>query len=120
MDEITEPESESRDSNNPPKVFDNDMSTIIKKALKKFIRQWKCFIISIQINLHFQQQIPFLQYLTWSPQGDAYAYVYRCNIFYKPGIKSSKVYPITTDGTQKTEDGPIYNGIPDWVYEGTT
>ena len=60
-----------------------------------------------------------MQYLTWSPQGDAYAYVYRCNIFYKPGIKSSKVYPITTDGTQKTEDGPIYNGIPDWVYEGT-
>ena len=59
-----------------------------------------------------------MQYLTWSPQGDAYAYVYRCNIFYKPGIKSSKVYPITTDGTQKTEDGPIYNGIPDWVYEG--
>ena len=33
VDEITEPESESRDSNNPPKVFDINMSTIIKKAL---------------------------------------------------------------------------------------
>ena len=33
MDEITEPESESRDSNNPPKVFDINMSMIIKKAL---------------------------------------------------------------------------------------
>ena len=67
------------------------------------------------INL---QQMPYLQYLSWSPQGDAYAYVYRCNIYYKPSVKSSKVYPITIDGTDKMAGGPIYNGIPDWVYEG--
>ena len=65
------------------------------------------------------QQIPYLQYLTWSPQDDAFAYVYRCNIYYKPGVSSTKVYPLTTDGTEKIELGPIYNGIPDWVYEGT-
>ena len=62
--------------------------------------------------------MPYLQYLSWSPQGDAYAYVYRCNIYYKPSVKSTKVYPITIDGTDKMAGGPIYNGIPDWVYEG--
>ena len=62
--------------------------------------------------------MPFLQYLTWSPHEDAYAYVYHCNIYYKPAVQSSKVYPITSDGTDQTTLGPIYNGIPDWVYEG--
>ena len=62
--------------------------------------------------------MPFLQYLAWSPHEDAYAYVYRGNIYYKPGVQSSKVYPLTSDGTDEVFLGPIYNGIPDWVYEG--
>ena len=64
------------------------------------------------------QEMPFLQYLAWSPHEDAYAYVYHGNIYYKPGVQSSKVYPLTSDGTDEVFLGPIYNGIPDWVYEG--
>ena len=82
---------------------------------KYFIFDIKNTFFLFLMNL---QQMPYLQYLSWSPQGDSYAYVYRCNIYYKPSVKSSKVYPITIDGTDIMAGGPIYNGIPDWVYEG--
>ena len=49
-----------------------------------------------------------------SNSGNSFAYVYRCNIYFKPSVKSDQVFPITTDG----KPGKIFNGIPDWVYEG--
>ena len=52
--------------------------------------------------------------LTWAPKGNAYAYVYRGNIYYKPSVKSKQVFPITNDGLE----GTVFNGVPDWVYEG--
>ena len=58
---------------------------------------------------------PRLEFLTWAPTGNAYAYVFKGNIYYKPRVRSKKVYPITSDGVE----GKIFNGIPDWVYEGT-
>ena len=49
-----------------------------------------------------------------SNNGNSFAYVYRCNIYFRPSVKSDKVFPITTDG----RPGLVFNGIPDWVYEG--
>ena len=56
-----------------------------------------------------------LQYATWSPVGSGLFFVYRNDIYYKPDPKSPKIVRITDTG----EEGLVFNGIPDWVYEGT-
>jgi len=33
-----------------------------------------------------------------SNTGNSFAYVYRCNIYFRPSVKSDRVFPITTDG----------------------
>lgn len=60
------------------------------------------------------QQQAFLQLFHWAPKGNAFAYVYQNNIYYKPSVKSQRVFPLTTDGVPHV----IFNGAPDWVYEG--
>lgn len=58
---------------------------------------------------------PFLRYATWNKEGNSIVYVYDNNIYFRstPGY---------TDGdAQLTNDGAleeIFNGVPDWVYEG--
>uniref|UniRef100_A0A8C5LIW2 Fibroblast activation protein alpha n=1 Tax=Jaculus jaculus TaxID=51337 RepID=A0A8C5LIW2_JACJA len=54
-----------------------------------------------------------IQYLCWSPVGSKLAYVYQNNIYLKqrPG---DPPYQITYNG----RENKIFNGIPDWVYEG--
>lgn len=41
--------------------------------------------------------------------------VYNFNIYYTNGIKSIQTYRVTSTGVP----GVIYNGIADWLYEGT-
>lgn len=53
----------------------------------------------------------FLLLAEWAPVGNAIAFVYKNNIFYKPTVDSNTIINITTDG------GFVNNGIPDWVYE---
>lgn len=60
------------------------------------------------------QPQPHLQFLGWAPQGNAFVFVYRNNVYYKPSVRSPKVYPISTDGVANV----VFNGVPDWVYEG--
>jgi hypothetical protein len=56
-----------------------------------------------------------LQLVKWSPVKNSLAFVSRNNIFYKSEAESTTVIKITTDGLPYT----LYNGVPDWVYEGT-
>ena len=51
----------------------------------------------------------------WSATGNGYAFVYGANVYYRPSVKAeSTLYPISNDGQQFV----IFNGVPDWVYEG--
>ncbi|XP_027721771.1 prolyl endopeptidase FAP isoform X4 [Vombatus ursinus] len=54
-----------------------------------------------------------IQYLCWSPVGSKLAYVYQNNIYLK---QTPRDPPIQITSTGK--DNQIFNGIPDWVYEG--
>ncbi|XP_041662359.1 dipeptidyl peptidase 4 [Cheilinus undulatus] len=53
-----------------------------------------------------------VQYFTWAPTGNKYAYVVDYNIFLKSDVTAEAVQ-VTHNG-KKNE---ILNGIPDWVYE---
>lgn len=55
-----------------------------------------------------------LQLATWGPRGNALIYVYQNNIYYRPEAEKADDYQITNTGVF----GTIYNGVPDWVYEG--
>nr|XP_022913597.1 venom dipeptidyl peptidase 4 [Onthophagus taurus] len=55
-----------------------------------------------------------LQYASWSLEGSSIAYVLNNNIYYVSTPSNvTKPVQITSNG----ENGVIYNGIPDWVYE---
>ncbi|OAD59160.1 Inactive dipeptidyl peptidase 10 [Eufriesea mexicana] len=55
-----------------------------------------------------------LQLATWAPRGNGLVYVYQNNIYYRPEAEVAVDYQITDTGVF----GIIYNGVPDWVYEG--
>nr|XP_008117198.1 PREDICTED: prolyl endopeptidase FAP [Anolis carolinensis] len=61
-----------------------------------------------------EYQLPHnIQYIAWSPVGHKLAYVYQNNIYLKQDPREPAI--------QITENGywnQIFNGIPDWVYEG--
>jgi dipeptidyl-peptidase-4 len=56
----------------------------------------------------------FLQHVVWAPRGNALAFVYRNDIYYKTSAVTSYVYRITDTG----RPGVVFNGVPDWLYEG--
>lgn len=56
----------------------------------------------------------FLQLASWAPRGNALVYVYQNNIYYRPEAEVAVDYQITDTGVV----GTVYNGVPDWVYEG--
>lgn len=58
---------------------------------------------------------PHLQYASFGPRGHMLVMVYNFNIYYTNGIKSIQTYRVTSTGVP----GVIYNGIADWLYEGT-
>lgn len=58
------------------------------------------------------ENAPFLQYATWSPDGTGVAFVHGNDIYYKPKVQKDLVCRITKTGNQD-----IYNGVPDWLYE---
>ncbi|CAK8675274.1 unnamed protein product [Clavelina lepadiformis] len=53
-----------------------------------------------------------IQYITWSPVGNALAYVQGFDIYYKANPMAAEER-VTTTGRANF----VYNGIPDWVYE---
>ncbi|KAL1502246.1 hypothetical protein ABEB36_007417 [Hypothenemus hampei] len=59
------------------------------------------------------EDAPYLQYATWSPDGAAVSFVYNNDIYYKPKVEKDLVCRITNSGRARD----IFNGIPDWLYE---
>lgn len=53
------------------------------------------------------------QYAQWASVGHSLVYVYLNNLYYLEE-PSGDAKPLTVDGVP----GIIYNGVPDWVYEG--
>ena len=54
-----------------------------------------------------------VQYIRWSPEGSSLVWV-RGNDLYYAKTPNGASQQLTFDGTQNV----IYNGVPDWVYEG--
>lgn len=54
-----------------------------------------------------------LQLAAWGPENNSIIYIFKNNIYFRPTVQGGEIQ-ITGDG----EQGRIYNGIPDWVYEG--
>ena len=52
----------------------------------------------------------------WAPTEDRLVLVFQNNIYYRPNPMENETFKITEDG----EEGIIFNGIADWVYEGNT
>lgn len=57
-----------------------------------------------------------MQLAVWGPVGNALFFVYANNIYYKTNVTTDEVIQLTTDGVFTV----LYNGVPDWVYEGKT
>jgi hypothetical protein len=57
---------------------------------------------------------PLLQHVVWAPRGNALAFVYRNDIYYKTSAMNSHVYRVTNTGRPEV----VFNGVPDWLYEG--
>ncbi|KAF4520671.1 hypothetical protein B566_EDAN006347 [Ephemera danica] len=61
-----------------------------------------------------EEDAPLLQLVQWSPRGNALAFIYRNDIYYRAEASSNaKVVRLTTSG----EPGVVFNGVPDWLYE---
>jgi hypothetical protein len=57
---------------------------------------------------------PLLQHVVWAPRGNSLAFVYRNDIYYKTSALTHHVYRVTNTG----HPGVVFNGVPDWLYEG--
>lgn len=56
---------------------------------------------------------PVTAYATWSPTGEAIAFVHDNDLYIKPNARQSTSYiRLTTSGS-----ATHFNGVPDWVYE---
>ena len=55
-----------------------------------------------------------IQYVTWSSVGHGLLWVVDNNIFYMPDVSEDNNITMEDTGGKNT----IFNGIPDWVYEG--
>lgn len=60
-----------------------------------------------------------IRYCSWSSTGNALVFVHECNIFYLRTASlarsaGSEAVQITDNGVLKK----VFNGVPDWVYEG--
>jgi len=69
-----------------------------------------------QFTLHNENGKPLdLQLVKWSPVGHSLVVVNHYNLYYIKNITDlTNIVQLTTTG-----DFELYNGIPDWVYEGT-
>jgi len=54
------------------------------------------------------------QLVTWSPEGHSLVIVHQGDIYYKENPNDTSAHRIT----DSAQPGIIYNGVPDWLYEG--
>lgn len=60
-----------------------------------------------------QEQPPLLM-AQWAPETDAVAFVFHNDVYYTTNPTLTTMYRISSTG----QIGTIFNGVPDWVYEG--
>lgn len=53
-------------------------------------------------------------HVEWAPKGHALVIIHEYDIYYKPDPRAETTYRVTNDAIP----GAIYNGVPDWLYEG--
>ena len=56
---------------------------------------------------------PRLQLALWTPKGSSLVYVFENDIYYLPKVTGDAIR-LTYTGSEHT----VFNGVPDWVYEG--
>lgn len=75
---------------------------------------WNCSE-SIKLKIDDgENEWPYLHYARFTPHTNAIVLVYNYDIYYCQGARSQFVHRITRDAIP----GVIFNGIPDWLYEG--
>lgn len=57
---------------------------------------------------------PYMQHAQFAPEGHALIMVYNYDIYYRRTPRATETYRVTNDAVA----GIVYNGIPDWLYEG--
>jgi len=97
---------------NERRRLSNYLSTRFPEACRNYaISRYICR--RVETVLAVNESTP-LQLAIWTPRGNALIYVYQNNIYYRPQAEVPNDYQITDTGVF----GTIYNGVPDWVYEG--
>lgn len=61
-----------------------------------------------------EESSPFLLHAQFTPHGHSLILVHKYDIYYMSGPKSQQSYRITKTAVPDT----VYNGVPDWLYEG--
>jgi hypothetical protein len=61
-----------------------------------------------------EEEWQYLLHAQFTPKGQSIVMVYTYDIYYKPTPRSTQSYRLTKTAVP----GVIYNGVPDWLYEG--
>jgi dipeptidyl aminopeptidase/acylaminoacyl peptidase len=91
------------------------------KEVFRYSYEARYFIFDVQTSRKVELMLgdsdvdghPLLQHVVWAPKGNALAFVYRNDIYYKTSAVTSHVYRVTNTG----RPGVVFNGVPDWLYE---
>lgn len=57
---------------------------------------------------------PHMHHAQFTPEGHALIMVYNYDIYFRRTLRAPETYRVTTDAVP----GIVYNGVPDWLYEG--
>ncbi|XP_059485201.1 inactive dipeptidyl peptidase 10-like isoform X3 [Neocloeon triangulifer] len=60
-----------------------------------------------------ENEHPHLQQVQWSPRGNALAFVYKNDVFFRPAANNADTVRVSSSG----QPGVVFNGVPDWLYE---
>jgi len=76
----------------------------------------KILLHSLTDQGYGSEPTPDVQLAVWSPKGHSLAVVYRNDLYYVADVdkQGDKAVKLTHDG----REGVVFNGIPDWLYEG--
>ncbi|XP_055942406.1 inactive dipeptidyl peptidase 10-like [Argiope bruennichi] len=94
-------------------LMSHDHEQVFKHS---YTAKYKVYIVESEQTQPFLPDMPnaVFQYVVWGSKDSQLAYVYRNNIYYLnsygDGAKPSAL-------TQSGEEGVIFNGLPDWIYE---
>lgn len=61
-----------------------------------------------------QDEWPYLHYARFTGVDNALIWVHNYDIYYRQEVRATHAYRVSQDAVP----GVVYNGIPDWLYEG--